>query len=202
MGRCATLGGAEALAHILKDPAVAESCVAHMVDDPRRRRQHVSAPQGHSPVVQAARRPVIGRPQVSGDAVAEIHRSIPVAGLDRDIRMAGANDRIVAERRHEVRPVAPPQAIEAGQIEMVIMIVRQQHRVDRRQVRERDARRIDPPGPGEIERTGALGKDRIDQNVAVSHLDQKGRMADQRGPQIRRRGGRFVGERAGIGLRP
>ena len=53
------------------------------------------------------------------------------------------------------------------------MVVREQHRVDRRQIREGNARRLTRFGPGETERACAVGEDRIDQDIAVSHLEQE-----------------------------
>jgi hypothetical protein len=39
-----------------------------------------------------------------------------------------------------------------GVVEVVVVIVREQYEIDRRQRVERDARRMSPPGPGERQR--------------------------------------------------
>ena len=54
-------------------------------------------------------------------------------------------------------------------------------------------------GPGETNGLARSAKTGSVRMLQPGHLDQEGRMADQRRPQIRRRGGRLVGERAGKG---
>ena len=94
-------------------------------------------------------------------------------------RMRGPDDRVVAERRDDPRPVAPPEPPQGLDVEMVVMVVRDQHRVDRRQVLEGDARRVDPLGPGEGDRARPLREDRVGQEVEPRDLDQQRGMADR-----------------------
>ena len=47
-----------------------------------------------------------------GDPVAQIHRSPQSRDSTAISGWRGPDDRIVAERRHEVGPVPPPEAIE------------------------------------------------------------------------------------------
>ena len=61
---------------------------------------------------------------------------------------------------------------------MIVMSVRHQYRIDRRQFIERDAGIVDAPGSGEADRRGTFGPDRIDQQVEAGGLDQPARMTD------------------------
>ena len=107
------------------------------------------------------------------DAAAQVHGSAPIAGLDGDPGILGPDDGVVAQRRDDHRAVPLPEAADGGEVEMVVMVVGDQHRMDRRQILERDARRIDPPGAGETEGARPLGEDRIGEDVEARRLDEK-----------------------------
>src|ERR1700691_6113981 len=61
---------------------------------------------------------------------------------------------------------------------MIVMAMRHQHDVDRRQVRECDARVVDALWPDKAERGCTLRPYRIEQNVESRGLDQPAGMAD------------------------
>ena len=136
---------------------------------------------------------MVGGGEVHGQAAAEIDRLAPVARLDVHGVVVGAQDRVVAEGRHDQGLMRLPEPRDGRPVEMVVMVVGDQHRVDGRQVGEGDARRVDPLRAGEAHRARPLGVDRIDQDVAARHLEQVARMADQGDAQAGDPLGRHVG---------
>ncbi len=101
----------------------------------------------------------------------------------------------MAERREKPRFIAliqPPQRLD---VEMVVMAVGDQNDVDFRQVVKGDAGRMNALGAaGEAKRRGAIGPDRIDQNIQPCGLDEISRMADETDAQtIVDARGRLVG---------
>src|ERR1700675_3378327 len=67
---------------------------------------------------------------------------------------------------------------------MIVMAVRYQHDIDRRQYVEGNAGVIVPLRAGPGERRGALRPHRIDQDVQASGLDQPARVPDERQPHL------------------
>ncbi len=80
-------------------------------------------------------------------------------------RNAGPDDGVVAERHDHARPVALVQPRQRLDVEMVVVIVRDQDGVDARQVVEGHTRFIDAARADEAERAGAQRIDRVDQQV-------------------------------------
>jgi hypothetical protein len=74
--------------------------------------------------------------------------------------------------------VGARQATDRRIIEMVVVIVRLQNDVDRRQVVERNPRRHPAPGSRETDRRRALTPHRIDEHVHAADLNQEARMTD------------------------
>src|SRR5436305_12503961 len=68
---------------------------------------------------------------------------------------------------------------------MVVMRMRDEHRVERRQIIERDAGVIDPLRAGPRRRAGAFRPDGVDQDVDALRLDEHRRMADEGDAQRR-----------------
>src|SRR5689334_16712678 len=68
-------------------------------------------------------------------------------------------------------------------IHVVIVIVRQQHDIDLRQVIEGDAGRIAAPRPCKAEWARSFREDRVGENVRSCSLDQETGMADEGYPQ-------------------
>ena len=85
---------------------------------------------------------------------------------------------------------------------MVVMVVRDQHRMDRRQIFESDARCIDALRACEGDRARPLRKHRVGEDVEPRHLDQERGMADERRAQALHLGRRLVPERARKAVRP
>jgi hypothetical protein len=111
----------------------------------------------------------------------------PIQSRHGDVRVMGPDDRIVAEGRHDPRPVPLPETRQGGKIQVVVVVMGDEHRIDAGQIVEPDTRRVVAPGAGEGHRAGALGPDRICDDVAPCHLDQEGGMSDQTDAQVARR---------------
>ena len=148
-------GEAERAVAFARDTEVAPLAVAgigHVEDAAGRRLDHEARPQRAIAVEQAARRPMPHRHERHGDAGAEQHALVPVVGLRRDRGIVGAHDGVVAERRDDARAMGRGEPREGRDVEVVVVIMRDQHRVDCRQRVERDAGIVDALGPGEAER--------------------------------------------------
>ena len=126
------------LGDLEENSAVAVAGVAGDIDDADRGCDHVAAPKRHTPVGYAARRPVVGRVQPDRDASADIDLVAPVMSLDHNLGPGARDHRVVAEWGDDTRAVARPQPLHRRHVEMVVMVVRQQHDVDEGQVLERD----------------------------------------------------------------
>ena len=75
--------------------------------------------------------------------------------LSAGIGNAGADDRVIAEGHDHARLVSGMQQRQRLDVEMVVMVMRDQHSVDLRQVGEGDARRIHALRTDEGEGAGA-----------------------------------------------
>ena len=151
------VGRAMAFAHRAEDRAVAIAGVAREIDRARRGLQHEAAPQRHAAIARAARRPMVRRDDSDLRMARERDRVAPVADGDPRIRDMAAYDGVVAERRDDQRPVAIVEPPERRDVEVIIMVVRQQHRIDPRQILERDAGGGDAPRPREADRARPVG---------------------------------------------
>jgi hypothetical protein len=72
-------------------------------------------------------------------------------------------------------------------IEMIVMVVRENYDVNRRQAVEVYGWRNPAPGPEELQRRSALAPDGVDENVEPRDLEQKARMSDPRDRELFRR---------------
>ena len=121
----------------------------------------------------------------------------PVQRLRRAIG-GGVDDAVIAERGDHADGLAGAQAGQGGEVEMVVVVVRHQHGIDRRQGGPGDPWRVHPlrPGPGERART--VGPDGIHQQVEPGDLHQQAGMADQGHAQPGDTRRRSIGMRAGM----
>ena len=87
-----------------------------------------------------------------GQVGGEFDPLMPVEAFRRDGGIVGTHHGVVAERRDDARPVGRRQPRQRRDIEMVVMAVGHQHRIDRRQRVERDAGIVDPFRPGKADR--------------------------------------------------
>ena len=199
MGRIARRGPAESRRDVAKDRPVAVAGIPDMVDRAARRLDQEGRPQRHAPVADPARRPMLrGRKR-------HIYRGrerdplAPVVGLGTQGRVVTAQDRVVAERHDDAAGMDPRQRRQGREIHVVVMVVRDEDRVERRQCFHRDAGRAHALRPGEGERAGAPRPDRVDEQVEPGRLDEVARVADRGDPERRpgeafdrRRGRRVV----------
>ena len=100
------------------------------------------------------------------------------------------------------------QPAQGGEIQMIVMIVADQHDVDAGKILPSHARFAPAPRTDPGERTRPFRPDRIGQNVGTRLLEQHGGMVDQRDPQLvafhagRRFGWLDVGNETRRWLRP
>ncbi len=101
------------------------------------------------------------------------HRAVAGHGRQQFVALFGQ------EARHaHAGQVAQHGAGQRLDVEMVVVVVCDQYGIDRRQVVEGDARRVDALRPHEAEGAGALGIDRVDQEVEPGDLVKKRGMAE------------------------
>src|SRR5436190_18207231 len=130
----------------------------------------------------------------SGGRGARRH-TLPPVELCRDDAVT-PHERAVAERREDPRPL---EALERGDVEVIVVIVADQHEVDRRKVFEANAGRAVAVRAGERDGRCAVRPDRISKNVDAVELDERRRVIDECDAQLavadapgRRRTGRGV----------
>ena len=140
---------------------------------------------------QAAARVVARRRADELDA-AERCALPPLHLLDLRQRHAPALEVGADAERHEEARAARRQVLDGLHVEVVVVIVRDEHRVDLRQVGERDRRRMEALRP-DRDRRHALGEDRVEQQAQPVDLDIDAGVADPEGAQAAR--GRRGGER-------
>lgn len=112
---------------------------------------------------------------------------------------------MIAERRDDLWCVLGVKCTQCIDVEVVIVVVRDQHEVDRRQVAHQDARRVAAKRSGKGDGACATRPDRIGQYVDARDLDQKGRVTDHGHTQPIAGDGKFglrLGERAVVTSRP
>ena len=116
--------------------------------------------------------------------------AIPPIELDHVLDPAPREPVLQAERHEEARRAAALLGELAHRflVEMVVVVMRDHHRVDVRQLGERRHRLHHALRPREADRRGALGKMRIGEHIQPAHAQQNGRMPD---PGHRRIGGKL-----------
>ena len=85
----------------------------------------------------------------------------------------------MSKRRHNLRLVALPESSKRLHIQVIVVSMRNQDDVDRREIVEGDARRIDTPRAHTGKRADALRPDRVGQDVQAGSLQQEACMADE-----------------------
>ena len=89
------------------------------------------------------------------------------------------------QRHEEPRLVLAGQAVHRRRVEVVIVIVGDHDRVDRREVGEGETRWDEAARPGEADRTRSVTPDGVSQNVDPVELDQERGVADPGGGRMR-----------------
>jgi hypothetical protein len=111
------------------------------------------------------------------DALAPIERARIQLGV------GAAQQRIVAERRQDRTRAQAREPRQRGDVHVVVVVVRDEDGVERRQVAKRDAGRRGALRAQNPERTRPLGPNRIEQKIDALGLNQKAGMADETDPQ-------------------
>ncbi len=124
------------------------------------------------------------RHQRHRDAVAKLDAVMPVERLGADRAVGAAHGEIVAERRDHARREFRGEFRQRRDVEMIVMAMRHQHDVDRRQRVERNAGIVVTLRSGPAERRGPLRPHRIDQDVQPRCLDQPAGVTDERQPHL------------------
>ena len=106
------------------------------------------------------------------------HPIVPVVGFSGDCRIAIAHDGVIAERRDDARAMRGGEPRQCLDIQMIVVCVRYQDDIDRRQVGEGDARIVHAFRPGETERRRALRPYRVEQHIETGGLNEPACVAD------------------------
>ena len=154
-----------------------------MIDGASRGLDDEGAPERHAMIPKPPGRPVIGGLQMHREASIEGHARAPVMGLRIDVAIRPPHDPVIAQRRDDARRVPSRQRGQGRHVQMVVMVVADEHRVELRQILEGDARRVHPLGSRPWHGAGALGPDGIDEDVEPLGLDEEGGVAHQRHAQ-------------------
>jgi hypothetical protein len=112
------------------------------------------------------------------NAVAKFDAVAPITTFGGDCRIVIAHDDVLAKRCDHARPVRGREPRQRGDVEMIVMAMRYQHGVDRRQVGKGDTRIVDTLRPETEERRGAGRPDRVQQHVQAGRLDEETGVAD------------------------
>jgi len=75
--------------------------------------------------------------------------------------------------------MAVMQRLQGGEVHVVVMVVAEKHRIDGRQVLQGDAGRPHPARTHPRKRAGAIGKERVGEDVEAARLDEAGGLADE-----------------------
>ncbi len=89
----------------------------------------------------------------------------PIARRDARVGNPAMDDDIIAQRRDDPRIVPGMERFQRGHVEMIVVIVRQQYRIDRGQSIQFDTQGRHAPGTGEGHGACAIRPDRIGQDV-------------------------------------
>jgi hypothetical protein len=147
------------------------------------RAKHEPAPERPAAVPRPARAPVLGRG--TNDLLAGAGElRLPPIEL-RDVRdTARFQPGLQSQRHNDQRPPVLGEPAQAGQIEMVIVIVAQQHHVHAGQFAESKRGRLHAPGSEQTERPGPGGEDRIGESREAGKLQEVSGMTDERGGHL------------------
>ena len=162
------------------------------------RLQHPAAPERAIAAPRRATAEMPGRSARDGQSQVVCRLAIPPAVFADRCRAEPSQLAAHTDRRHPAGlRVAPDNATQRAAIEVVVVIVREDDEVQRRQVVERDARADPAPRPRETDRRCALAPHRIRQHVERSQLQQRAGVSDPRHRQGAVGGARGVKGRRG-----
>src|ERR1700730_8823459 len=108
----------------------------------------------------------------------KIHAIVPVVGFDSDCAIVISHDGVIAEWRDDAGSMCACQPRQSSKIEMIVVAVRHQHDIDRRQVCKDDTWIVDPFRPDKAERRRARRPHRVEQHIQTRGLNEPAGMAD------------------------
>ena len=160
--------------------------VAAVEDAMPRTRDDPGAPERRVAVREAAPREVPGRRRRDRQ-IADGGLLLPVELPDLRRRHAPLLQVRADAQRHEQERAAARERLHRLHVEVVVVVVRDQDGVERRQVRERDRRREEPLRPEQRRRRNPLAPDRVRQDAPPVDLDERAGVAHPRDAQPGRR---------------
>src|ERR1700692_2587008 len=108
----------------------------------------------------------------------DINPITPIESLRGYCGIVISHNGVITERRDDAHTMGAREPRQGHDIEMIVMAVRYQHDIDRRQILKCDTRIVDALWPDKAERGGSLRPHRIEQDVDPRSLDEPARMAD------------------------
>jgi hypothetical protein len=146
--------------------------------EPGRARDHEPAPQRPVSVEGAAAREVTRGHRGHRHALPDLYRLPPVE-VSRSGHPLPLEERRVPEADEHGRRTRGGEPSQRRDVHVVVVVVADEHRVERRQILEPDARRTMPPRPDPRERRDAVRPHRSVSTLTAVHLDQHGRVVDE-----------------------
>ena len=157
---------------------VAEGRVSREINDAAGGFDHIAAPQRPIAVEDAARGKMHGGDAVNGGS-RDRQRIAPIEfvhGADA----VGPQQTGYAERNDELGLAAIRQPAQGGEIQMIVVVVAEEHDIDAGKIVEPHAWRAAAARTDPGERTGPLRPDGIGQDVEAALLEQHSGMVDER----------------------
>src|SRR5882757_4466196 len=151
--------------------------IARKIDLWAARAQEESAPKGAIAVTRATTRPVLCRGE--GNCRVPRFHALPPVELVHRVQAELLEKSSVPEAGDESRRVHFLETQECFDIEVVVVIVRDEHQMDRWQLLKRKAGITDAFRADATERTGALRINRIGQYIEARELQQKRDVIDE-----------------------
>jgi len=168
----------------LKVPAATQPGIAGKIDRMTATAHHKGGPERMIAVVGGPGGPMMSRFNERLKTGSECNAFAPIQRCHGDACVMSPDDGVVAERGHDLRLIASPEPHKGRQVEVIVVVVRDEHRIDPGQPVEWDTWRIVPPWSCKRHGAGALGPDRVREDVVAGNLDQEGRVADEADAQI------------------
>src|SRR5450755_4747745 len=88
-------------------------------------------------------------------------------------------ERAVPKTADKARPMLAVQARERLNVQVIVMVMADQYKINRRQIFKSNSRKVTPLRSGPTKRAGALRPGRISQDVDALHLDEHGSVIDE-----------------------
>ena len=178
--------------------------VARKKDRSARPLEHEPAPQSGIAIAQSASRKMpCGN---AGDAQRPRPGSVPPVELDRTRNALRRQESAQAERHDHPRTVDGRQPAQCHNVQVIVVIVAQQHEIDMREILESQAGSAVPARAREPDGACALAPDRVGQHIHLVHLDEYGAVVHVCDAQVandalgRRTGRRIEPLRPGCGI--